>query len=124
MALSHPDLWMMNPGKKDTVYVRKVDRKRRYEPNRYLSWPIRDILNILDMSHAEESYVQAFDDKLSIRMLHFSMNISNTYTTNLYHTTHTCVKFVKTQFFCPKEFHVYFHLISLPILTQLQAITL
>ena len=52
-----------------------------------------------------------------------SMNISNTYTTNVYYTTHACVKFVKTQFFCPKELHVHFHPISLPILTQLQNIT-
>ena len=61
---------MMNPGKKDNVYVGKVDGERRYEPKRYLLWPMRDILNILNMSDAEESYVQAFDDKLSIRMLH------------------------------------------------------
>ena len=52
-----------------------------------------------------------------------SMNISNTYTTYVYHTTHACVKFVKTQFSCPKELHVNFHPISLPILTQLQNIT-
>ena len=92
MALDHPDLSMMNPGKKDTVYVRKVDRERRYEPNRYLSWPIRDILNILDMSHAEESYVQAFDDKLSMRMLHQFLNENKQYIYNkrIPHNTYLC----------------------------------
>ena len=64
------------------------------------------------MPDAEESYVQAFDDKFSECSINFSMNISNT--TNVYHITHACVKFVKTQFFCPKELHVYFHLISPP----------
>ena len=52
-----------------------------------------------------------------------SMKISNTYTTSVYHTTHACVEFVKTQFFCPKELHVHFDPISLPIFTQLQNIT-
>ena len=69
-ALDHPDLSMMNAGKKDNVYVGKVDGERRYKPKRYLLWPMRDILNILNMSDADESYVHAFDDKLSIRMFH------------------------------------------------------
>ena len=64
-ALDHPDLSMMNPGKKDNVYVGKVDGKRRYEPKRYLLWLMRDILNILNMPDPEVSYVQAFEDKLS-----------------------------------------------------------
>ena len=51
------------------------------------------------------------------------MNMSNAYATNVYHKTNACVKFVKTQFFCPKELHVHFHPISLPIITQLQNIT-
>ena len=60
---------------------------------------------------------------LSECSIHSSVNISNTYTTNVYHTAHAFVKFVKTQFFCPKDLHVHFHPISLPILTQLQNIT-
>ena len=59
----------MNPDKKDNVYVRKADGERRYEQKQYLLWPMRDIINILNMSDAEESYVQAFNDKLSFRML-------------------------------------------------------
>ena len=31
---------------------------------------MKDILNILNMSDAEESHAQYFDDKLSFRMLH------------------------------------------------------
>ena len=84
---------------------------------------MRDILKTLNMSDAEESYAQAFDDKLSLKMLHRFLNEHKQYTTNVYHTTHACVKFVKTPFFCPKELHVHFHPISPPILTQSQNIT-
>ena len=91
-ALDHPDLSMINPGKKDNVYVGKVDGERRYEPKRYLLWPIRDILNILNMSDAEESYVQAFDDKLSIRMLHRFLNKHKQYIYNkrIRYNTYLC----------------------------------
>ena len=54
-ALDHPYLSMINPGKKDNVYIGKVDGERRYEQKRYLLWPMRDILKILNMSNAEES---------------------------------------------------------------------
>ena len=73
-ALNRPDLSMIYPGKKDKVYIGKVNGERRYEQKRCLLWPIRDILNILNMSDTEESYAQAFDDKLSFRMLHPFLN--------------------------------------------------
>ena len=60
--MDRPDLSMMNPRKKDNVYVGKVDGERRYQQKRYLLWPMRDILNILNMYDAEESYVQAFEE--------------------------------------------------------------
>ena len=54
-ALDRPYLSMINPGKKDNVYIGKVDGERRYEQKRYLLWPMRDILKMLNMSNAEES---------------------------------------------------------------------
>ena len=85
---------------------------------------MKAILNTLNMSDAEESYVQAFDYRLSFRMLHRFLNEEKQYIYNKRIPRNTCLcEFVKTQFFCPKGLHVYFHLISLPILTQLQNIT-
>ena len=72
----------MNPNKKDNIYVEKVDGESRYEPKRYLLQPMRDILNILNMSDAEESYVQACDVKLSVRMLHRFLNEHKQYIYN------------------------------------------
>ena len=85
-ALDHPDLSMINPGKKHNVCIGKVDGERRYEQKWYLLWPMKDILNILNMSNAEESYAQAFDDKLSFRMLHRLLNEHKQY---IYNKTYT-----------------------------------
>ena len=53
---------------------------------------MRDILNILNMLDAEESYVQAFDDKLSIRMLHRFLNEHKQYIYNKHipYNTYLC----------------------------------
>ena len=69
----------------------KVDGERRYEQERYLLWP-RDILNVLNMSDAEQSYLQAFDDKLPFTMLHRLLNEHNQYIYNKHirHNTYLC----------------------------------
>ena len=86
------------PGKNDNVYVGKVDGERRYEQKRYLLWPMRDILNILNISDAEESYLQAFDDKLSFRILHRLLNEHKQYIYNkrIPHNTCLCEVFKNT----------------------------
>ena len=81
-TLDRADLSMINPGKKDNIYIGKVDGERRYEQKWYLLWPMRDILNILNMFDAEESYAQAFDDKLPFRMLHRLLNEHKQYIYN------------------------------------------
>ena len=52
---------------------------------------MRDILNILNMPNAEESYVQAFDDKLSFRMLHRFLNEHKQYIYNKRIPHNTCL---------------------------------
>ena len=91
-ALDRPYLSMINPGKKDNVYIGKVDGERRYEQKRYLLWPMRDILKILNMSNAEESQAQTFDHKLSFRMLHPFLNEHKQYIYNkrIPHSTCFC----------------------------------
>ena len=81
---------MINPVKNDNVYIGKVDGERRYEQKRYLLWPMRDMLNILNMCDAEESYAQAFDDK-SFRMLHRFINEHKQYIYNKRIPHNTCL---------------------------------
>ena len=69
----------------------KVDGERRYKQKRYLLWPMKDILNILNMSDAEESHAQYFDDKLSFRMLHWFLNENKQYIYNKRIPHNTCL---------------------------------
>ena len=56
----------MNPGKNDNVYIGKANHSRVYEQNRYLLWPIRDILEIFNGNslNEESAFVSAFDNEL------------------------------------------------------------
>ena len=66
--------------------MEKGDKQKRY-----LLWPMRDILNILNMSEAEESYVQAFEEKLSFRMFHRCLNEHKQYIYNKRIPNNTCL---------------------------------
>ena len=66
--------------------MEKVDKQKRY-----LLWPMRDILNILNMSGAEESYVQVFEDKLSFTMFHRFLNEHKQYIYNKRIPHNTCL---------------------------------
>ena len=115
---------MINPGKKDNIYIGKVDGERRYEQKWYLLWPMRDILNILNMFDAEESYAQAFDDKLPFRMLHRLLNEHKQYIYNKRIPHNICLcEICENTVLLSKGIVRDFHPISLPILTQLQNIT-
>ena len=61
-ALDRPDNSYMNPGKNDNVYIGKVDGVKQYEQKRYFLWPLRDILDILNGSIANQSetYTERF----------------------------------------------------------------
>ena len=86
---------------------------------------MKAILNTLNMSDAEESYVQAFDYRLSFRMLRRFLNEEKQYIYNKRIPRNTCLCEIceNTVFLSKGITRVYFHLISLPILTQLQNIT-
>ena len=92
--------------------MEKGDKQKRY-----LLWPMKDILSILNMSDAEESYVQAFEEELSFRMFHRFLNEHKQYIYNKRIPNNTCLCEI-----C--ELHVYFHSISSSqlILPQLQNI--
>ena len=59
----------MNPGKKDNVYVGKSNGQRQYEQKRYLLWPIRDLLNILNTPE-NDSYVDSYGEELPFSVLY------------------------------------------------------
>ena len=60
---------MMNPGKKDNVYVGKSNGQRQYKQKRYLLWPIRDLLNILNTPE-NNSYVNSYGEELPFSVLY------------------------------------------------------
>ena len=66
--------------------MEKGDKQKRY-----LLWPMRDILSILNMSDAEESYVQAFEEELSFRMFHRFLNEHKQYIYNKRIPHNTCL---------------------------------
>lgn len=44
--LKRPDMTYTNPGRKDNVYIGKIDGERCYEQNRYLLWKLDNALEI------------------------------------------------------------------------------
>ena len=51
--LERPEMTYINPGKKDNVYVGKVDGKSVYVQKQYLLWTLRDTLDIINGSEFE-----------------------------------------------------------------------
>ena len=60
---------MMNPGKKDHVYLDRSNGERKYEQKRYLLWPLRDLLNILN-TPKNDSYVDSYREELTFSVLY------------------------------------------------------
>ena len=84
----------MNPGKNDNVYIGKTNHSRVYEQNRYLLWPIRDILEILNRnSLSEEStFVSTFDTELSFSLFYrfLKMHKQYIYNSKIPHNSSLC----------------------------------
>ena len=74
----------MNPRKNDNVYIGKTNGSRVYEQKRYLLWPIRDILEILNgNSLSEEStFVSTFDTELSFSLFYRFLKMHKQYIYN------------------------------------------
>ena len=72
---------MMNPGKKDHVYVGRSNEERKYEQKRYLLWPLRDFLNILN-TPKNDSYVTSYGEELPFSVLYRFLKAHKQYTFN------------------------------------------
>ena len=73
--LDRADMTYINPGKKDHVYVGKVEGLSKYIQKQYLLWMLRDILDIhgneiVGFHIGETSFVDKFDKKLSFTKLY------------------------------------------------------
>ena len=67
-VLDRSDLSIVNPGKKDHVYIGKSNGERKYEQKRYLLWPLRDLLNILNTPE-NDSYIDTYGEELPFSVL-------------------------------------------------------
>ena len=46
--LDHQDITCTTPGKRDQVYMGKINAKKAYETKKYLLWTLNDLLDILN----------------------------------------------------------------------------
>ena len=93
-ALDRPDISMMNPGKKDHVYVGKHNGVKKYEQKRYLLWPLRDLLEILhgnDNEDTDTTYSDLFDEKLSFSLFYRFLKEYKQYIHNNHIPHNTCL---------------------------------
>ena len=71
--LSRIDVSYTNPGRKDHVYVGKIDGERRYKQRLYLLWTLRDLLDIANGSgkvDVTDSFYQNFEKLLTFSQLY------------------------------------------------------
>ena len=50
--LDRPDISRQTPGRKDTVYIGKLNGERQYKQKRYLQWTLRELIEIVNGSAA------------------------------------------------------------------------
>ena len=61
--LERPEMTYTNPGRKDNVYIGKIDGEKQYLQKRYLLWTLRDALGILN--NQEDGFHVNFEEDLS-----------------------------------------------------------
>ena len=94
--LERPEMTYINPGKKDNVYVGKVDGKSMYVQKQYLLWTLRDTLDIINGSkfeggpNNEASFPGTFEKKQYVKY-----NKNNTYGTKTFPSRHAFARFVR-----------------------------
>ena len=71
--LSRSDVTYTNPGRKDNVYVGKINGERRYKQRLYLLWTLRELLDIANGSgkvDVSDSFYQKFEKLLTFSQLY------------------------------------------------------
>ena len=95
--LDRHDITYTMPGKRDQVYMGKVNGKKVYETKKYFLWTLNELLNIANGCEAtgiqpEDSFVSHFGKKLSFRHLYelIKRNKQYIYNKNIPHATCLC----------------------------------
>ena len=95
--LDRPDITYTMPGKRDQVYMGKVNGKKVYETKKYLLWILNELSNIANECEVtgiqpEDSFVSQFGKKLSFRQLYelIKTNKQYIYNKNICHATCLC----------------------------------
>ena len=73
-CLDRQDFTYTTPGKRDQVYIGKINGKKVYETKKWLSWTMNDFLDILNGCEftgiqTEDSFMNEFGRKSSFRQL-------------------------------------------------------
>ena len=93
--LNRSDVTYMNPGRKDNVYIGKVNGERKYEQKRYLLWTIRDLLEIINGGNGEaingEIFREVFDCSLTFTQLYNYLKSKKQYIYNKYIPHGSCL---------------------------------
>ena len=96
-ALDRLSIYYTNPGKNDNVYIGKTNGSHVHEQKRYLLWPIRDILEILNENSLsqESTFASTFDTELSFSLFYRFLKMHKQYIYNSKIPHRVCVRFVK-----------------------------
>ena len=94
--LSQPDITYVTPGKKDQIYMRKLDGQKMFRQKKYLLWTLNDLLDIVNgcsvSTNENNTFVTGFNRKLSFRQLNefIKSNKQYIYNKNIPHATCLC----------------------------------
>ena len=94
--LSQPDITYVTPGKKDQICMGKINGQKMLRQKKYLLWTLNDLLAIANgcsvSSNENNTFVTAFERKLSFRQLYefIKSNKEYIYNKNIPHVTCLC----------------------------------
>ena len=71
--LDQTDISWQTPGRKDQVYIGKIDHVRQYTQKRYLQWTVRDLLDIVNGQAEPNDRIETFPDKFDGKHLTFRL---------------------------------------------------
>lgn len=83
--LSRADLTYTNPGRKDNVYIGKVDGEKVFKQKLYLLWNIKDVLNIANGSgkiKVPDTFFHKFEKELTFSQLYDFLKAHKEYAFN------------------------------------------
>ena len=95
--LDRSDISYTNPGRKESVYIGKINEERQYMQKKYLLWPLREIVSIANSQEAvDESFESKFDKILTFSLLYDFLKVTKSMYIALTYNMHLAyARFVK-----------------------------